>query len=126
MHRTIKNLPALPLERAIKVIAGRWKAVALYHLFSGPKRLSELQRREPRASQKVLIQQLRELEAHGLVQREIFREMPPRVEYSVTPLGRSLEPMLGSLCVWGIHHAAARNETSELESCTTSDTFQAC
>jgi DNA-binding HxlR family transcriptional regulator len=96
----------LPAERALKVIAGRWKVVVLYHLFTGPKRLSELQRLLPSVSQKVLIHQLREMEEHRLVHREIFREVPPRVEYSATALGRSLEPVIVSLCDWGRRHAA--------------------
>ncbi|MBV8274151.1 MAG: helix-turn-helix transcriptional regulator, partial [Verrucomicrobia bacterium] len=78
MAATIKKLPALPAERALKVISGRWKAVILYHLFSGKKRLSQLGRLVPNASQKVLIQQLREMEEHGLVHREIFLQVPPR------------------------------------------------
>ena len=66
----------LPAERALKVISGRWKAIILYHLFEGPRRLSELQRLLPDVSQKVLIQQLREMEEHGIVHREVFRQVP--------------------------------------------------
>jgi DNA-binding HxlR family transcriptional regulator len=105
MASPTKRLPLLPAERALKVIAGRWKAVILYHLFGGPKRLSELKRLAPNVSQKVLIQQLREMEEHGLVHREIFRQVPPRVEYTATPLGLSLEPVIMSLCEWGRRHA---------------------
>lgn len=105
MADIIKRLPSLPSERALKVISGRWKAVILYHLFDGPRRLSELRRLVPAVSQKVLIQQLREMEEHGLVHREIFREVPPRVEYSATALGQSLEPVLLALCEWGQRHA---------------------
>ncbi len=72
MAAPMKRLPELPAERTLKVIAGRWKAVILYHLFDGPKRLSELKRLAPNASQKVLIQQLREMEEHGLIIREVF------------------------------------------------------
>jgi DNA-binding HxlR family transcriptional regulator len=99
------RLPALPIERALKVISGRWKAIILYHLFDRPRRLSELMRMVPRITQKVLIQQLREMEEHGLVHREIFREVPARVEYSVTAQGLSLEPIMLALCKWGQHHA---------------------
>ena len=113
----IKRLPALPVERALKVLSGRWKAVILYHLFNQPLRLSELMRQVGKVSQKVLVQQLRELEEHGLVSREIFREVPPRVEYSVTPLGLSLEPILRSLCAWGQRHAQERDELGRLEDC---------
>jgi DNA-binding HxlR family transcriptional regulator len=114
MAKTMKRLPPLPAERALKVIAGRWKAIVLYHLFSGPKRLSELTRLLPSVSQKVLIQQLREMEEHGLVHREIFRQVPPRVDYSVTALGLSLEPVILSLCEWGRRHAAQLNELDRL------------
>ncbi|MPR12108.1 winged helix-turn-helix transcriptional regulator [Microvirga tunisiensis] len=117
MTEVTKRLPALPAERALKVISGRWKAIILYHLFDGPKRLSELKRRLPDASQKVLIQQLRELEEHGLVHREIFRQVPPRVDYSATALGLSLEPVLRALCEWGQRHAAELNELDRLAAC---------
>jgi DNA-binding HxlR family transcriptional regulator len=113
----MKRLPALPAERALKVISGRWKAVILYHLFGGPKRLSQLRRLLPAISQKVLIQQLRELEEHGLVHREIFRQVPPRVDYTATELGLSLEPVLLALCEWGQRHAAELNELDRLAEC---------
>jgi DNA-binding HxlR family transcriptional regulator len=117
MTEVTKRLPALPAERALKVISGRWKAIILYHLFDGPKRLSELKRQVPDVSQKVLIQQLRELEEHGLVHREIFRQVPPRVDYSATALGLSLEPVLRALCEWGQRHAAELNELDRLAAC---------
>ena len=117
MGEIIKRLPALPAERALKVIAGRWKAVILYHLFDGPRRLSELKRLVPEVSQKVLIQQLREMEEHGLVGREIFRQVPPRVDYSATPLGLSLEPVLLALCEWGQRHAAELNDLDRTADC---------
>jgi DNA-binding HxlR family transcriptional regulator len=114
----MKRLPELPAERALKVIAGRWKAVILYHLFNGPKRLSELKRLAPNASQKVLIQQLREMEEHGLVHREIFRQVPPRVDYSATSLGMSLQPVIMALCDWGRRHATELKELDNLVECT--------
>ena len=117
MRMPLKELPPWPAERALKVISGRWKAVLLYLLFDGPKRLSQLSRVRPEISQKVLIQQLREMEEHGLVHREIFREVPPRVEYSATPLGRSLEPVLLALCTWGRRHATALDELERLRDC---------
>lgn len=72
----IKRLPMLPAERALKVIAGRWKAVILYHLFDGPLRLTALKAMMPGVTQKVLIQQLREMEEHGLVSRESSPRFP--------------------------------------------------
>ncbi|MCY1017122.1 winged helix-turn-helix transcriptional regulator [Pyxidicoccus sp. MSG2] len=106
MPTLFKQLPPLPAERALKVIGGRWKVVILYYLFEGPKRLSELRRLAPLASQKVLVQQLREMEEHGIVDRKVFAQVPPRVEYSATKLGLSLQPIIASLCEWGRHHAS--------------------
>jgi DNA-binding HxlR family transcriptional regulator len=105
LARATNRLPPLPVERALKVISGRWKAVILYFLLGGPKRLSELARLAPEIRQKVLIQQLRDLEAHGVVTRTVFAETPPRVEYAATDLGRSLEPIMLALCAWGSRHA---------------------
>ena len=120
MAELIKRLPARPAERALRVISGRWKAVILCHLFDRPQRLSELRRLIPDVSQKVLVQQLREMEEHGLVHREVFRQVPPRVDYSATELGLSLEPMLRSLCEWGRDHAAELNELDQLADCALS------
>lgn len=108
----IKQLPLVPAERALRVIGGRWKVFALYFLFEGPKRLSELRRLIPGVSQKVLVQSLRELEEHGIVHRKIFAEVPPRVVYTATKLGMSLRPIVSALCDWGKKHAA------ELEAAT--------
>lgn len=117
MAAPMKRLPMLPVERALKVISGRWKAVILYQLFHGPKRLTELQKRIPPITQKVLIQQLREMEEHGLVSREIFRQVPARVDYAATPLGLSLAPVIATLCDWGRRHAADLGETDTLSEC---------
>ncbi|RWM21091.1 MAG: helix-turn-helix transcriptional regulator [Mesorhizobium sp.] len=117
MAKLTKRLPMLPAERALKVISGRWKAVILYHLFDGPRRLSVLKTLVPDITQKVLIQQLREMEEHGLIRREIFAEIPSRVEYSATPLGLSLEPILLALCEWGQHHADELNEMDRVADC---------
>ncbi|WP_304608586.1 winged helix-turn-helix transcriptional regulator [Hyalangium versicolor] len=115
MPSIVKELPPIPAERALKVIGGRWKAVILYYLFEGPKRLSELKRLAPLASQKVLVQQLREMEEHGIVHREVFAQVPPRVEYSATKLGHSLQPIIAALCEWGRRHAAELNAIDQLE-----------
>ena len=117
MAGPIKKLPTLPIERALKVISGRRKAVILYHLFGQPRRLSELQRLLPEMAQKVLIQQLRELEEHGLVAPHVFAEIPPRVQYSATALGRTLEPILLALCDWGRRHAAELNQLDQTIDC---------
>lgn len=117
MERVVKHLPALPAERALKVISGRWKAVLLYTLQERPHRLSELERLLPAAPQKVLIQQLRELQQHGLVSRTVYAQVPARVDYAVTDLGASLRPILQTLCDWGRHHAAELGQTHRLAVC---------
>lgn len=111
-----KNLPVIPAERTLKVIGGRWKVFILYFLFEGPQRLSGLKRLVPHASQKVLVQQLRELEEHGIVHRKVFAEVPPRVEYTATKLGLSLQPIISSLCDWGKRHASQLRELEDTES----------
>jgi DNA-binding HxlR family transcriptional regulator len=117
MAYPIKSLPTRAAERALKVLAGSWKPMILQHLISGPKRFSELKRLVPKVSQKVLIQQLREMEDHGIARRQLFAQVPPRVEYSATELGKSLEPLLASLCAWGRRHAAELDELGQLEAC---------
>lgn len=117
MSDITKKLPKLPVERALKVIAGRWKPVILYYVFGGPKRLSELKRMMPDITQKMLIQQLREMEEHGLVRRKIFAEVPARVEYSPTGLGLELEPLLLALCKWGQLHAETQEEAIHIVDC---------
>ena len=111
--RIVKELPAVPAERTLNVIGGRWKVFVLYYLFERPHRLSELRRLIPGVSQKVLVAQLRELEAHGVVRRKVFAEVPPRVEYSATKLGFSLQPIVAALCDWGRRHAAHLGDSAE-------------
>jgi DNA-binding HxlR family transcriptional regulator len=99
--------PALPgftcgLDATLRVISGKWKPLVLYFLAQGgPTRYGELRRAIRDVSDKVLIQQLKELEADGLVKRTDYKEVPPRVDYSLTPLGLSLAEALVPLCVWG-------------------------
>ncbi len=106
----VKELPVVPAERTLRVISGRWKVYVLYFLFDGARRLSELRRLIPGVSQKVLVQSLREMEEHGIVRRKVFAQVPPRVEYSATRLGMSLQPIVASLCDWGKRHASALAE----------------
>ena len=117
MSELTRRLPSPPAARALKVISGRWNAIILYHLFDGPQRLSELQRRMPEVSQKVLIQQLRALQEHGIVHREVYRQVPPRVDYSATPLGLSFEPVLLALCEGGRKHAEELEGADRLADC---------
>lgn len=93
-----------PAELTLSVIGGRWKVLLLYHLFQGTKRFSQLQRSITGITQKMLTQQLRELERDGLVHREVFPTVPPKVEYSLTDLGMSLKPVIDSMCDWGMRY----------------------
>lgn len=89
------------VERALKMIEGRWKLVILFHLFGGRlMRFSELVRAIPEISQKMLIQQLRQMEADGIVRRTVYPEVPPKVEYSLTEWGQALCPALDALLTW--------------------------
>jgi len=83
------------------MIGGRWKVPILYHCAGGPRRFSELRRMLGACTQKMLTQQLRELERDGVVNRKVYRQVPPKVEYSLTPAGRSLLPVVEAMCAWG-------------------------
>ena len=90
-----------PVEATLGLVGGKYKALILWKLMSGAMRFSELRRAVPGATPKMLTQQLRELEHDGLVHREIFPVIPPRVEYSLTPFGLSIRPVLESMYAWG-------------------------
>lgn len=96
--------PICPAEKTAKLIGGRWKIVILWYLFQGVKRFSELQRALTGVTQKVLTQQLRDMERDGIVARTVYAQVPPRVEYSVTPLGMSLKPVVEAMHRWGVEH----------------------
>jgi DNA-binding HxlR family transcriptional regulator len=117
MRQITKRLPGLPVERALGVISGRWKAVIVFVLLDGPIRARDLENQISGLSQKVLLQQLRSLEEHGLVYRQTFVEEPKRVDYGLTALGMSLKPMISQLHEWGTHHAEEREETVRLLPC---------
>jgi len=86
------------------MIGGKWKGVILYFLLGGTLRFSELRRKIPGITQRMLTLQLRELESDGLVERTVYAVVPPRVEYALSPFGRSLDPVLRALRDWGSHH----------------------
>jgi len=88
----------------MEAIGGRWKPVLLYHLMGGTRRFGEFRRLTPGVSQRMLTQHLRELERDGLVHREVYREAPPRVEYSLTARGRTMEPLLHQMNAWAMAH----------------------
>ena len=97
----VKSLPACPVETTLTLIGDKWKVLILRDLLSGTKRFGELKKSIGSVSQKVLTAQLRDMEQNGLVHREVFAEVPPRVEYSLTELGRSLKPILDAMWNWG-------------------------
>ncbi|MHC9061471.1 winged helix-turn-helix transcriptional regulator [Nitrospira sp. CMX1] len=93
-----------PTEQTLDLISGRWKVMVIYWLLKGDRRFNQLQRELSGITHRTLIKQLRELEADGLVERDDFRENPPHVEYRLTPLGRSLEPILMAMHEWAMSH----------------------
>jgi len=99
------------VERALSVVGAKWTLVVLHQLMDGPRRFSDLQRLIPAASPKMLTVRLRDLEQLGLLTRTIHAEMPPRVEYQLTPQGRSLRPIIASLEKWGRSLRAAKRPT---------------
>jgi DNA-binding HxlR family transcriptional regulator len=114
-----------PVTVALSVIGGKWKVIILWHLQDGVKRFGELQRQVKGISQKMLTQELRDLEESGLVSRKVYPVVPPKVEYSLTETGWSLKPVLEQLSDWGTEYkkrrdslaaAPERVETRELES----------
>jgi DNA-binding HxlR family transcriptional regulator len=96
-----------PIEESVKIFGGKWKASILFHLSESQCRFNELRRRIPAITQRMLTQQLRELERDGLVIREQFNEIPPRVEYSLSKIGHSLEPIFLAIEQWGKFHSEA-------------------
>src|ERR1051325_6127306 len=95
-----------PVEVTLAILGGRWKALILFRLLDGKKRFGELKRFIPDVTQRMLTLQLRELESDGIVDRTVYREVPPKVEYSLTEFGRSLEPILMLMCEWGKQYNA--------------------
>jgi DNA-binding HxlR family transcriptional regulator len=100
-HSRLDCNPGCSVEAAISLIDGKWKCVILFQLLGGTVRFNEIRRRVPGVTQRMLTNQLRELEADGLIERKVYAEVPPKVEYSLSPLGRSMEPVLVALKRWG-------------------------
>lgn len=101
------ELPACPVETTLSLIGDKWKVLILRDLMPGTKRFGELKKSVGNVSQKVLTAQLRAMEESGLVHREVYAEVPPRVEYSLTELGKSLKPILDSMWAWGKEYKAS-------------------
>ena len=96
-----KQMTPHPVEVTLSLIGGKWKPLIVFYLLGGTKRFSELRRLLPQATQQMLTMQLRELEQAGILHRHVYPQVPPKVEYSLTELGRSIEPVLRQMCSWG-------------------------
>ena len=99
--KTCEDINLCPVQKAMNVIGGKWKMVILWYLHKDTLRTSELKKCLPRVSEKMLIQQLRELEKDGIVERKVYPEVPPKVEYSLTEEGKKLKPLMDFMVEWG-------------------------
>ena len=106
MTSAVKDLPACPVETTLTLISNKWKVLILRDLMPGTKRFGELKKSVGNVSQKVLTAQLREMEQSGLLIRTVYPEVPPRVEYTLIELGRSLKPILNAMWNWGEEYQA--------------------
>ena len=106
-RKSVKELPACPVETTLTLIGDKWKVLILRDLMPGTKRFGELKKSIGNVSQKVLTAQLRAMEESGLLTRTVYAEVPPRVEYTLTELGKSLKPILDALWNWGEEYKAA-------------------
>ena len=104
-----KTLPACPVETTLMLISDRWKVLNIRDLMDGTKRFGELKKSIGSISQKVLTSNLREMEADGLVNRKVYAEVPPRVEYTLTDTGYSLKPILDAMVEWGLEYKRKQN-----------------
>ncbi|AZV49411.1 ArsR family transcriptional regulator [Bacillus halotolerans] len=95
------NKEGCPVEFTLDVIGGKWKGILFYHMIDGKKRFNEFRKICPSITQRMLTLQLRELEADGIVHREVYHQVPPKVEYSLTEFGRTLEPIVLQMKEWG-------------------------
>jgi len=102
--RSCDHTSRCPVEACLEIIGGKWKGVILFHLLGGTKRFNELHRLLPNVTQRILIRQLRELEADKIVIRTVYPEVPPKVEYSLSESGMTLEPILRMLREWGVNY----------------------
>jgi len=96
-----KKMAPHPVEVTLSIIGGKWKPLIVFYLLSGTKRFNEVRRFLPQATQQMLTLQLRELEQAGVLHRHVYAQVPPKVEYSLTELGQSIEPILRQMCSWG-------------------------
>lgn len=113
MNEKTKELPACPVETTLTLIGDKWKVLILRDLMPGTKRFGELKKSIGTVSQKVLTAQLRDMEANRLVRREVYAEVPPRVEYSLTELGQSLKPILDAM--WNLGRGLQKQRNRKLK-----------
>ena len=109
------DMQACPVETTLDVIGGKWKGILLYQLLNGTKRFNEFRRLNPGITQFMLTLQLRELERDGIIHREIYKEVPPRVEYSLTDFGRTLEPIIMLMKAWGESYKVRLTENRTIQ-----------
>jgi len=108
------SFPGCPVEATLSFLDGKWKGVILYHLMDGKLRFNELRRRLPDVTQRMLTKQLRELEECGLISRTVFPVVPPRVDYALTALGETMEPVIRALAAWGNENVSCREGRMEV------------
>ena len=108
-----KSYGTCPIGSAIDLIGGKWKLPILYNLREKTLRFGEIKRALPMVTQKMLTQQLRELENDGLISRKVYTEVPPKVEYSITPITKKLEPILSAMCDWGKEYRETRTGAAQ-------------
>jgi len=99
-----------PVKATMEIIGGKWKPIILYYLKDGTQRFGELQRLIPNITKKMLTQQLRELERDKIIERKVFHQVPPKVEYSLSKYGKSLKPVLELMANWGTAHRAKNSK----------------
>ena len=114
-----RAIEVCPVEVAVSVLGGTWKLTLVKHLLTGTHRFNELGRLVPLANTKTLTRQLRELEEDGIIERTVYREVPPRVEYALTELGQTLRPLVAAMDTWGMEFirqldAEGRSESAQL------------
>ncbi|HBE80075.1 MAG TPA: transcriptional regulator [Firmicutes bacterium] len=113
MARSINITEQCPIDTALNMLSGKWKMAILWQLTKGTVRFNELQRRLLNVTQKTLTQQLRDLERDGLIARQIYPEVPPKVEYRLSELGMTIIPVLNCLCQWGKEYQANHRRLPE-------------
>ncbi|MCX8128580.1 MAG: helix-turn-helix transcriptional regulator [Clostridia bacterium] len=111
MSQCIDSKYNCPVEVTLELIGGKWKALILWHLSHKTLRFGELRKLVPKATQKMLTQQLRDLENDGLIVRKVYTEVPPKVEYSLSGFGESIKPVLDAMCTWGSLYLDIKSES---------------